>query len=290
MVKLIALLAALVLALPAQAQTYKTKAAIQTEITTNWPDNTTGLITPALLRSTVNDITASYNQAPQVNAQTGTSYALLTTDYGQLVTLSNTAAVAVTLSQATTAGFSPWNVTLCNLNTGVVTVTPTTSTIGGQTTLVLGINNCARVVSDGTNYQVMYVVQQAGLLAYTLKGINFNSANTDNLFNLVLPPGYSNYLVNAVYLSGASHTLVTATASVWTAAAAGGTAIVANASAITVSGTASGAATSAQSFTVVGANTVMWALASVPILYFRVQNAEGAAATGTVTILITPVS
>jgi hypothetical protein len=58
------ILAALFLLLavyPAQAQ--KTKAALITEIGTNWPDNTTGAITPALLRSTVTDIVNSYVDA-----------------------------------------------------------------------------------------------------------------------------------------------------------------------------------------------------------------------------------
>ncbi len=37
-----------------------TKAQVNTDITTNWPDNTTGSITPALLRSTVQDLLNSY--------------------------------------------------------------------------------------------------------------------------------------------------------------------------------------------------------------------------------------
>ncbi len=37
-----------------------TKAQINTDITTNWPDNTSGAITPALLRSTVLDLVNSY--------------------------------------------------------------------------------------------------------------------------------------------------------------------------------------------------------------------------------------
>jgi hypothetical protein len=37
-----------------------TKTQVNTDITTNWPDNTSGLITPALLRSTVQDLLNSY--------------------------------------------------------------------------------------------------------------------------------------------------------------------------------------------------------------------------------------
>jgi hypothetical protein len=55
---LAALACLLVLSAPAYAQ--KTKTAIVSEVNVNWPDNTTGLITPALLRSTVIDIINSY--------------------------------------------------------------------------------------------------------------------------------------------------------------------------------------------------------------------------------------
>ncbi len=49
---------ALLLASPAYPQS--SKLSLDSEINTNWPDNTSGLITPALLRSTVTDIVASY--------------------------------------------------------------------------------------------------------------------------------------------------------------------------------------------------------------------------------------
>ena len=59
MKRILASLAVLfLLCAPTYAQ--KTKAALTTEINTNWPDNTTGAITPALLRSTVTDIVNSY--------------------------------------------------------------------------------------------------------------------------------------------------------------------------------------------------------------------------------------
>lgn len=102
-----------------------------------------------------------------VNAQTGTSYTVLGTtgtpqsgvaptgDMGKLVTFSNTGAVAVALPQAGTTGFEA-NKWFCaeNLNSGAVTITPTTSTINGASTLVLDQNRGACIWSDGTNYQV----------------------------------------------------------------------------------------------------------------------------------------
>src|SRR5216684_3759455 len=55
---LITLFALLLAVMPAHAQ--KTKAVLTTEINTNWPDNTSGQITPSLLRSTVLDLVNSY--------------------------------------------------------------------------------------------------------------------------------------------------------------------------------------------------------------------------------------
>jgi hypothetical protein len=102
-----------------------------------------------------------------INAQTGTSYTVIGTtgtpqsgaapagDMGKLVTFSNTGAIAVTLPAAGTAGFEA-NKWFCaeNLNSGTVTITPTTSTINGAATLALGQNRGVCIWSDGTNYQI----------------------------------------------------------------------------------------------------------------------------------------
>lgn len=73
--KIFCCLAVLFLALldsPAHAQS--SKATLNTEITTNWPNNTTGAITPALLRSTVSDIVASYVDWLTCTSQGGILY------------------------------------------------------------------------------------------------------------------------------------------------------------------------------------------------------------------------
>jgi hypothetical protein len=90
-----------------------------------------------------------------INAQTGTTYALLTTDYGKLLTFNNSGSVAVTLSSATTTGFTAgYSFDVENLGAGTVTITPTTSTINGASTLTIAQNHGCTVTSDGTNYQV----------------------------------------------------------------------------------------------------------------------------------------
>src|SRR5579872_231052 len=91
--------------------------------------------------------------AAGVNAQTGTTYTIVTTDEFKLVTYSNALAIAVTLPVATTAGFGAGALfPQKNIGVGTVTITPTTSTINGNATLVLTTNQDATIYSDGTNY------------------------------------------------------------------------------------------------------------------------------------------
>lgn len=90
-----------------------------------------------------------------LNAQTGTTYTMLATDAGKLVSFSNAAAVAVTLPVATSAGFTAgYSFDIQNKGVGLVTVTPTTSTVNGLSTLTVATNNGCTLTSDGTNYQV----------------------------------------------------------------------------------------------------------------------------------------
>lgn len=98
------------------------------------------------------------SSAQTVNAQTGTSYAIADADRAVLLTASNAAAQAYTIAQAgaSSAFQSGWWVDVSNKSTtvaGVVTITPTTSTINGAATLVLRQGQSVRIVSDGTNYQ-----------------------------------------------------------------------------------------------------------------------------------------
>lgn len=89
-----------------------------------------------------------------INAQTTTTpYTIIAGDMGKTVTHSKATAVAVTLAQAGTTGFtSGASYTEQNFGVGIVTITPTTSTINGATTLVLNTNDSAYIYSDGTNW------------------------------------------------------------------------------------------------------------------------------------------
>lgn len=87
------------------------------------------------------------------NAQTGTTYTVLTGDRGKCVTLSNASPVSVTLPQAGSGFENGWGVWIKNIGSGTVTITPTTSTISGASSLTLELGEYAYVSSDGTNYE-----------------------------------------------------------------------------------------------------------------------------------------
>lgn len=129
----------------------------------------------------------SGNMVAGVNNQTGTTYTVLNTDRAKLVSFSNTAAVAVTLPQAGSGGsFSnTWFAWFENRNSGMVTVTPTTSTIDGSTALVLA-NGCGiGIFSDGSNYFTMQ--GNVASLQSVATGSNSYTANQTQTFSLVMP-------------------------------------------------------------------------------------------------------
>src|SRR5262245_16695809 len=138
----------------AQTGNVDTKTQLTTDINSNWADNNTGAITANIARQTLLNAVVSYQQAPRVSAQTGTSYTVAVDDYGKLITLSNGSAIAVTVPQATTT-FATFSFLVCNKGAGTATFTPTTSTVNGVATYSLVTNQCSIWVSDATNWQAM---------------------------------------------------------------------------------------------------------------------------------------
>ena len=91
------------------------------------------------------------------STQTASTYTFLSSDRGKKIIFARTSAIAVTLPQAGSAGFgNNWYVTAANpydgTQTGLVTITPTTSTVNGLSTLTLPIGCTAYITSDNTNY------------------------------------------------------------------------------------------------------------------------------------------
>lgn len=89
-----------------------------------------------------------------IRAVTTTSDTILSSDAAKLVTYSNGSAIAVTLPQATGSFAAGFAFSVQNLGAGTVTITPTTSTINGASTLAVTTNQGCDIVSDGTNWQV----------------------------------------------------------------------------------------------------------------------------------------
>jgi len=128
----------------------------------NTSGSTTGTITataPAI--DPPIDMPTAYAQRILLNetvrADTGTSYEVNMLDRFSLRTFSNASAVGVTLPTATSAsglyGPGVW-FEFQNVGTATVTITPTTSTIDGASTLTLPAGYGVKVLSDGTNYQL----------------------------------------------------------------------------------------------------------------------------------------
>lgn len=126
------------------------------------------------------------NDVISVNAQVGTSYTVLSSDRGKLVTFANASAVAVTLPQAGTTFPVGWFAEFENRGAGLVTITPTTSTVNGGASITLGTNQSIKIISDGTNYFAL-----TGKTATAVTGAVANqfatSNNADGSLNLAQP-------------------------------------------------------------------------------------------------------
>jgi hypothetical protein len=108
--------------------------------------------------TTTGTVSAAFGPPRKVS---GASDTVQAGDCGLFVEYTNGGAVAVTLPQAGTAGFSgTFGTDLCAVGTGtVVTVTPTTSTIDpasgagtGAPTITIAQNQCVTFRTDGTDY------------------------------------------------------------------------------------------------------------------------------------------
>lgn len=117
-------------------------------------DDSAGAVTWLTAASGVEISTTTLQASEAVNAQTGTSYTMLNGDRAKIVTFANAAAVAVALPQAGASSefVANWFCDISNRTSPLVTITPTTSTIDGASSLTISAGQGFRLVSDGTNY------------------------------------------------------------------------------------------------------------------------------------------
>lgn len=81
---------------------------------------------------TTKQFAASLLLAAQINTQTGTSYTLLSTDQGKIVTLNNASAIAVTVPSGLGAGFQ---CTIIQLGAGQATMTGSGATVSNRSSV-----------------------------------------------------------------------------------------------------------------------------------------------------------
>jgi hypothetical protein len=115
-------------------------------------------------------------------------------------------------------------------------------------------------------------------------GIDLNSANTDNIININRPAPFWQLHRVVVRNRGTTGSLTTATAGVFTAAAAGGTALAVNQSLSGITSATVNVAGNMMDLTLSSSN--QWQDRTE--LYFRVGTAQGAAATADVYIYVVP--
>lgn len=139
------------------------------------------------LKIDASDVTNLPSSSEPVNAQSGTTYAVVDGDRGKVITFTNAAAIAVTLPQAGGSGLfvAGWYADFVNLGAGDVTITPTTSQIGGASTFVVHTKQGVRVISDGTNYQL--VIGRSVVAKSAVGSQWLNSVGADGVFTSTQP-------------------------------------------------------------------------------------------------------
>jgi hypothetical protein len=133
-----------------------------------------------------------------VNNQTGTSYTFASTDAGNLITFSNSSAMAATLPQGGTSGIvNKWYVDVQNRGTGTLSITPTSCSIdsgGSGAAISIPSGQGCRIVCDGSNYWTMRGM--GGGTSYTVGSVSATTGGT-------ITPSYNRLLVKADASGGA---------------------------------------------------------------------------------------
>jgi len=137
--------------------TARTVAALTSEITSDFADNTTGLITPALLRTVTQDVVDSTSQgfATPPNTQTGATYAVAS-DFSIIANRAGT--VTLTLPDPTTCvGRMLWIKTIQaqTVVSNASNVIPLNDGAAGTAILAATAGKWAFMQSDGVNWNIL---------------------------------------------------------------------------------------------------------------------------------------
>ena len=128
-----------------------------------------GLVSSTTAPCSQTAITASgtLSAARCFDARTTTTETINDSDRAKILTFNNASPVAASIAQAGAASNfqAGWFVDIRNLGAGTVTITPTTSTINGQSSFKLIQGASGRLASDGTNYQFLVSTSPSALQA-----------------------------------------------------------------------------------------------------------------------------
>jgi hypothetical protein len=118
-----------------------------------------------------------------LNEQVGTTYTVLSTDGGKLVSTNNASNIAVSLPQASSAFGPGFGYNTYNYGGGLQTITPVTSTIAGKSTLTLGLQQGASIFSNGaSNYGVILGLPQVAADSFLLNATGSTNYPTQYTF------------------------------------------------------------------------------------------------------------
>lgn len=133
-------------------------------------------------------LTYTLTNLHKINAQTGTSYAIVAGDRWKHITFSNASSQAVTIAQAGSTGFADgFGAYIEAIGAGTVTITPATSTINGASSLALTTGQSAILFSDGANYRA--IVVQPAFVGGTLTSLLSTVATGTGSAGFRLPHG-----------------------------------------------------------------------------------------------------
>lgn len=140
-----------------------------------------------------------------VNTETGSSYVIVNQDQGSLITFTNSSAVTVAISSPAATNFANgWYTDVSNTGQGTVTINVVGgATIAGAPALILPAGYSARIVSDGSNFQVV-----------NLTSVQFNGAQITNSTAQAAPNNTQTLLTwdtNAYVLPASYHSTITNT-------------------------------------------------------------------------------
>lgn len=155
------------------------------------------------------------------------------------------------------------------------------------------LNDGVAAVGTSTRYaradHVHPTDSSIGTLVVKVTGINFNAVG-DTAFAFTLPTGFTRFAFFKAFITHASGTLTSTTAAFFTTTAGGGLALTTSGAAGTVSTSADNTANNTQQLSAAVAATQIAASLPTPnTVYFRVQTAQGSAATADVTMYYHPI-